>query len=41
MNGCFVEVHLTDDEDDDLSLWLKENYPELIDEDSFYIEIDY
>lgn len=41
MNGCFVEVHLDDDEDDKLSMWLKEKYPELIDEDSFYIEMDY
>lgn len=41
MNGCFVEVHLDDDEDDKLSMWLKEKYPELVDEDSFYIEMDY
>lgn len=36
-----VEVHLDDDEDDKLSMWLKEKYPELVDEDSFYIEMDY
>lgn len=41
MNGCFVEVHLDDDEDNKLSMWLKEKYPELVDEDSFYIEMDY
>ena len=40
MNGCFVQVHLEDD-DDALSNWLKETYPELIDEEAFYIEIDY
>ena len=41
MNGCFVQVHLEEDEDDALSNWLKETYPELIEEESFYIEIDY
>ena len=41
MNGCFVQVHLEEGEDDALSNWLKETYPELIDEEAFYIEIDY
>ena len=40
MNGCFVQVHLEED-DDALSNWLKETYPELIDEEAFYIEMDY
>ena len=40
-SGILVQVHLDDDEDDKLSMWLKEKYPELIDEDSFYIEMDY
>ena len=40
-NGCFVQVHLEEGEDDALSNWLKETYPELIDENAFYIEIDY
>jgi len=38
--GCFVECHLDDDEDDEISLWILENYPELQYEDSFLIEID-
>lgn len=42
MNGCFVEVHLDGaDPDDDLDRWLFENYPELANEDSFFIEMDY
>ena len=40
-SGILVQVHLDDDEDDKLSMWLKEKYPELVDEDSFYIEMDY
>lgn len=39
-NGCFVEVHI-DDEDSPINTWFKENYPELINEESFLIEIDY
>ena len=40
-NGCFVEVHIPDDEADDaLTAWLRKTYPELVPE-SFFIEIDY
>lgn len=37
----FVECHLDDTSDSDLSKWIIENYPELKDEESFFIEIDY
>jgi len=37
---AYVEVHLDNSQDDNLSLWLKETYPELVDEDSFFIHID-
>lgn len=42
-HGCdaYVECHIDDDEDDELSVWLKETYPELIDEESFFIHLDY
>lgn len=43
-NGCFVEVHLDGDENDpdsELDAWFLANHPELADEDSFFIEIDY
>jgi hypothetical protein len=40
-NDAFVEVHLDDEEEDGLSLWIKENYPELVNEESFFIHIDY
>ena len=39
-NGCFVEAHI-DDEESPINTWFKENYPELINEESFLIEIDY
>ncbi len=38
--NCYVEVHIDEFEDDNLSKWLKENYPG-IEEETFYIEIDY
>jgi len=43
MNGCFVECHLDgeDESDDKLDAWFLANYPELAEEDSFLIEIDY
>ena len=41
MNGCFVQVHLEEGEDDALSNWLKVACPVLIDGNVFYIEIDY
>lgn len=39
---AYLEVHLDGEETgkDDLSNWLSEKYPELIDEDSFYIHMD-
>lgn len=41
-NVAYLEVHLDGEETgkDDLSNWLSEKYPELIDEDSFYIHMD-
>ena len=47
-HGCdaYIECHLEDDiedviEGDELDDWLRETYPELIDEESFFIHIDY
>jgi len=39
--GAHVEVHLDDEENDPLSVWLAENYPELKEEVSFFIHLDY
>ena len=44
MSGCFVQCHIADDRDVELSpldKWLIETYPELQDEEYFFIEIDY
>lgn len=40
--GCYVECHIEEEPDDEdlVSKWILENYPELKDE-TFYIEIDY
>jgi len=35
-----VEVHIDDEEPDALTSWLIENYPELKDEESFFIHMD-
>ena len=43
-NSCdsYVEVHLEDEGNrDDLDNWLIENYPELLEEESFFIHLDY
>ena len=47
-HGCdaYIEYHLEDDiediiEGDELDDWLRETYPELIDEESFFIHLDY
>lgn len=43
-NYCnsYVEVHLDDEPTDDLlDNWLMEHYPELKDEESFFIHLDY
>jgi len=38
----YVEVHIEDEgETDSLTDWLTENYPELKDEDSFFIHMDH
>jgi len=36
----YVEVHVEDGEDDLVDIWIKRFYPELVDEDSFFIHID-
>ena len=42
MSGCFVEVHIDEeDNDDEITTWIKEKYPFLVKEESFFIEIDY
>ncbi len=45
MNGCFVEVHVDNGEEDEdldpLGQWIRETYPELKKENSFLIEMDY
>ena len=45
MNGCFVEVHVDNGEEDEdldpLGQWIRETYPELEKENSFLIEMDY
>ena len=39
---AYVEVHLEDEGNrDDLDNWLIENYPELLEEESFFIHLDY
>lgn len=38
--GTHVECHIDDAPDDELSAWLREIYPELIDEESFYIYME-
>jgi len=35
-----VEVHIDDEEPDELTSWLIENYPELQEEESFFIHMD-
>lgn len=47
-HGCdaYIECHLEEDEldvtkRDKLDAWLRETYPELIDEKSFFIHLDY
>lgn len=40
-NDAYVECHIEDDEDNELNIWLRETYPELVDEESFFIHIDY
>ena len=43
-NSCdaYVEVHMDDTADaDPLDTWIRETYPELIDEESFFIHVDY
>lgn len=46
-HGCdaYVECHLEDEidvtDDDNLDKWLRETYPELVDEESFFIHLDY
>ena len=37
----YVEYHLEGTPDGGLDTWLMENYPELAEEDSFFIHIDY
>ena len=43
--GAFVECHIDEDESeeqrDGLTIWLIANYPELVEETSFFIELDY
>ena len=41
MCGAFVECHIDDEDNDELTVWLLSNYPELEHEDSFFIELDY
>lgn len=39
---AFVECHLDASTDlDELDMWILEHYPELKDEDSFFIHLDY
>lgn len=41
-NGSFIECHLDDSTlNNELDDWILKNYPELKDEESFFIEIDY
>ena len=42
-HGCdtYVEVHLDDEDEDELDTWLRTTYPELVDEESFFIHLDY
>lgn len=37
----YVEAHVDDEETDELSIWLLERYPQLKDEESFFIHMDY
>lgn len=39
--GCYVMAHIDESEDDLVSKWLLENYPDLKDEEYFFVEIDY
>lgn len=39
--GCLVECHIDDDESEPLDQWIINNYPELKDEESFLIDMDY
>jgi hypothetical protein len=39
--GSLVECHLDDDNNNELDNWILKNYPELKDEESFFIEMDY
>jgi len=36
-----IEVHIDDEEPDELTSWLIEKYPELKDEESFFIHMDH
>jgi len=36
-----IEVHIDDEEPDPLTSWLIDNYPELKDEESFFIHMDH
>lgn len=40
-SDSFIQCHLNDDKNNELDSWIIENYPELKDEESFFIEIDY
>lgn len=41
-DGLLIECHLDDSTlNDELDDWILKNYPELKDEESFFIEIDY
>lgn len=37
----YIEAHVDEEEEDLLSQWLLERYPELKDEESFFIHMDY
>lgn len=39
-SGVYIEVHIDDEQLDELTEWLVQNYPG-IEEETFYIEIDY
>jgi hypothetical protein len=36
----YVEIHLDEEVEDDLGEWIVDTYPELIEEDSFFIYMD-
>lgn len=39
----YVQVHIDDDlsQNDEVDKWIRQNYPELVDEDYFFIHIDF